>query len=334
MAALLVAAPSIVSAINDFRDPIVQQGQPPLRKSHLTRIALACTGTLAAVLTLEEELALEGIVQQAWIQQDATSMQAFLSLADHAATAQTAQFSEWWEKSTALLLHLGKHQQANGSFMHWVNRVHLRRSVGSEVIPATDLRKAIADSKTLPDRTAAAKAEIAKLRKEIETLQLDIAGREETLLNEEREVADAQKHLEARLASDRGGIENALRRHFVRNKAQFKDFYIQPNIPDHKLANARAACSVPASEKVIALFDLTVFGSAKDAVVFGEAGIYFRAPQPTLMTYPNLSGYDINGGGNITFVNRKNTRYTYRVAGMLTRDCIVEALQGVQRLLA
>ena len=109
-AALLLAAPSILEAINDIRDPVVQAGDQPLRKSHLAKIALGCTFTLAAELSLEEELALESIVQQSWIHKDAGAILGYLSLAEHAATVKTAKFDEWSASSSAWYLILGNNR--------------------------------------------------------------------------------------------------------------------------------------------------------------------------------------------------------------------------------
>ncbi|MBL9043957.1 MAG: hypothetical protein JNM83_20250 [Myxococcales bacterium] len=52
--------------------------------------------------------------------------------------------------------------------------------------------------------------------------------------------------------------------------------YLQPNIPDKKLRNARKFCEVPDEEDVLALVDCTVFGSASDAVLFGSRHLFFR----------------------------------------------------------
>src|SRR5207244_2477235 len=49
-------------------------------------------------------------------------------------------------------------------------------------------------------------------------------------------------------------------------------YYVSPNIPARKLSGATKGCSVPADEKVLALVDCTVFGSAGDALVFGQRG--------------------------------------------------------------
>ena len=48
------------------------------------------------------------------------------------------------------------------------------------------------------------------------------------------------------------------------------------NIPEKKVLNARKALKIPDNEKVILLIDDTAFGSAKDATIFTDKGIYFK----------------------------------------------------------
>ena len=54
------------------------------------------------------------------------------------------------------------------------------------------------------------------------------------------------------------------------------DLYIIPNIPDKKLVNAREASNVPTDEKILCLVNATVLDSAKNSLLVGLHGIYFR----------------------------------------------------------
>lgn len=54
------------------------------------------------------------------------------------------------------------------------------------------------------------------------------------------------------------------------------DYYVDPNIPSNKLANARKVCGLTPLDMVIALIDCTVFGSATDCVVFTGDTLYYR----------------------------------------------------------
>ncbi|MGB3545435.1 MAG: TIR domain-containing protein [Saprospiraceae bacterium] len=54
------------------------------------------------------------------------------------------------------------------------------------------------------------------------------------------------------------------------------DFYLDPQIPANKLTNGRNTCQVPWDHPVMALIDTTVFGSAKNCLLFGVSGIYYH----------------------------------------------------------
>ena len=54
------------------------------------------------------------------------------------------------------------------------------------------------------------------------------------------------------------------------------DLFVLPNIPAAKLANARRTCKVPADDEVLGLLDLTVFGSASDALLLGRQALYYH----------------------------------------------------------
>jgi hypothetical protein len=54
------------------------------------------------------------------------------------------------------------------------------------------------------------------------------------------------------------------------------DLHLAPKIPASKLNNARKSCKLPEDEQVLGLLDLTIFGSASDAMLFGRRGIYFH----------------------------------------------------------
>ena len=51
--------------------------------------------------------------------------------------------------------------------------------------------------------------------------------------------------------------------------------YVYPEIPENKCLNLRKSCRLPDDERLLALVDCTVFGSAKKGLIFGCAGIYY-----------------------------------------------------------
>jgi hypothetical protein len=54
------------------------------------------------------------------------------------------------------------------------------------------------------------------------------------------------------------------------------EYYVGESIPQHKANNARVSLQIPGAEKIVALIDFTVFGSAKDAMVVTDGGIYWK----------------------------------------------------------
>lgn len=69
-------------------------------------------------------------------------------------------------------------------------------------------------------------------------------------------------------------------------KYSASNYYVDEVIPEKKLANARKHYPVPGQERIVALIDTTVFGSAKTGIVIGDTGLYWRnASQETQRTY-------------------------------------------------
>jgi acyl carrier protein len=59
-----------------------------------------------------------------------------------------------------------------------------------------------------------------------------------------------------------------------RTRSKWEDLYFEP-IPNKKLNNAREAAQVPNKERILALFDASLFGSASEALLFSDRGLYF-----------------------------------------------------------
>ena len=79
----------------------------------------------------------------------------------------------------------------------------------------------------------------------------------------------------------------------IGSRPRAKPFYVTKTIPVIKLNNAVAAAAVPVDEVVIAVLDTTVFGSAKNCIVFGATAIYYAnpwgcSPRHGQLSYKNL----------------------------------------------
>ena len=126
----------------------------------------------------------------------------------------------------------------------------------------------------------------------------EAAEREERAAAEraEREEADrqaaaeadrrAQEDAERRAREEAEQTESAEALEFVRVQtlhaflslwdADPVEILVAPEIPEKKLVNGVQRFGVPEEEVVLALIDTTVFGSAKDGLIFGAHGVYFR----------------------------------------------------------
>ena len=80
--------------------------------------------------------------------------------------------------------------------------------------------------------------------------------------------------------------------------------YIHPDIPSDKLANASAKCKVVSSD-ILALLDNTVFGSAKDCLLFGDDRIYWHdVTHSGMLRYAEIDPASIRTNGASTlYVN-------------------------------
>lgn len=71
-------------------------------------------------------------------------------------------------------------------------------------------------------------------------------------------------------------IESTIRENIDKIKYDYTNIYISPDIPPQKLDNAIAAYARDVQlGYVLALYDQTVFGSAKDGILFLGDRMYF-----------------------------------------------------------
>ncbi|MBN2098295.1 MAG: hypothetical protein JW753_01715 [Dehalococcoidia bacterium] len=69
--------------------------------------------------------------------------------------------------------------------------------------------------------------------------------------------------------------------------------HFTPDIPAEKETNARANCRIPDEDRILVLVDNTLFGSAKDCLVFTESAIYEKSlgRDPIAISYQELPPY-------------------------------------------
>src|SRR5207302_737642 len=79
---------------------------------------------------------------------------------------------------------------------------------------------------------------------------------------------------------DRAVLEGAARAEAIlqslRSARAENCIFCAPDITEKKERNARASFAIPAAERLLAIVDLTTFGSAKVGLAFGAEGIYYH----------------------------------------------------------
>ncbi len=96
------------------------------------------------------------------------------------------------------------------------------------------------------------------------------------------------------------------------------NYYHKDSIPEKKLLNARIYMEVPADEIVFGLCDYTVFGSAKEGVVFTNRGIYARyLSEKDSITYEELGKCTVTLNSNSeAMVNKIKVCYGKNLSSM------------------
>lgn len=94
----------------------------------------------------------------------------------------------------------------------------------------------------------------------------------------DRPLATSQTLTRAKVAA-RAGLSAPARaavRAAITGFAGARGLYVGDAIPARKLRNARMSAFIPPEEKLLALVDMTVFGSAKDCLVFTDVALRYR----------------------------------------------------------
>jgi acyl carrier protein len=113
-------------------------------------------------------------------------------------------------------------------------------------------------------------------------------------------VDEIRRYIERKLAFFSGldsEIDGALQRFLPHDGLYLSS---KMKIPDKKLKNAKSEAKVPAGETIFGLIDGTILGSAKEALLFGHRGLYFRTSWTTTGPRQGFVSYDELAIRNIT----------------------------------
>jgi hypothetical protein len=81
-----------------------------------------------------------------------------------------------------------------------------------------------------------------------------------------------------RLAANKAPDETVRKKPVLAALMAFKgqdSFFVAPEIPAKKSQNARSRCQIPPGEELLAIIDLTMFGSAKNCWAFTDVALYY-----------------------------------------------------------
>ncbi|MBP6012469.1 MAG: hypothetical protein KBA31_09600 [Alphaproteobacteria bacterium] len=109
-----------------------------------------------------------------------------------------------------------------------------------------------------------------------------------------------------------------------------KRIHFDPAIPAKKVLAARQSCSVPESEKILALVDLTLFGSAAECIVIGWSAIYFRWPSavpPKRIDFSKLVQSEVSSSWSVISIGGEHQ------IGAVEAASVFNLLKGLQEVL-
>jgi hypothetical protein len=113
--------------------------------------------------------------------------------------------------------------------------------------------------------------------------------------------------------------------------------YLAGSIPEKKLANARATTAADPAEDIVALLDCTVFGSAKDAVLFGSRTLYYfssvaSSDNPGRLAYRELAGCTFSADGFTVILGTRGQLPDCNLAGSgVSSDEFISVLCALQK---
>ena len=116
------------------------------------------------------------------------------------------------------------------------------------------------------------------------------------------------------------------------------DLYVAPDIPQKKLANAWAACSIPPDERVLGLVNCTVLGSAKNALVFGNRAAYFHndwttSPRQGVVAYKEFPSR-VFGNAGVTEVSLGGNDKLNVAGSSCSKETVIALLRAVAYAIA
>ncbi|HLK66135.1 MAG TPA: hypothetical protein VKU19_22025 [Bryobacteraceae bacterium] len=297
----------LAKAITRATDTVLVAGTPPLTRSMVDRAASFFAKSLDVKLRSFETKILEALITDVWKRGVQEEIASIVALLVHAGSNDPKD-SDPATVQTVAGQFLGL--AWSEPFLLWAQAVCLRsQSIGESIDP--ELQSAInesdrlkKDNERLNRDLKQSKEKEAKTSQELQRTQSDLKAAVEQQGKLQRKLDQV---FESPATAESGTLEQRLRVLLVQHAAD--GLFIDPHVPPKKIVNARLECKVPATEKVLALLDLTVFGSAKDAIILGLGGIYHHSgANRCAILYSEMVNLDIvRFETGLKFVTRNGT---------------------------
>jgi hypothetical protein len=113
--------------------------------------------------------------------------------------------------------------------------------------------------------------------------------------------------------------------------------YLLPDIPPKKLRNALSKCDPPTTEQILGLVDCTVFGSAKNCLLFGAEAVYFHNDWSGKTSGRGMISYAefarrIFASGGFQELSLGHDQYLNISGCGLSRESLIRILDAVKQL--
>jgi hypothetical protein len=339
---LTEAAPEIISFVQkereraaEARDKTLAPEEPVLKQSHVSGFAQVIALLFGTTLTIDEEETLPALLKQFWKETGAEQKQALLRIAAHTNSLQQADRTKWQTEAVTMFDDLSQARES-ALLLQWLNAVRVRIHFLPNAASASSRRSELVGASTLYDNVTKLKSQIESAQAKRDRLSAEVDAAHQQVRLRRQLYEEKEKQVQQLLnPSGPASLEARVRRFFVGGRDQWRDVFISPHIPQRKLDSNSAIYKFPKWKRIIGLMDLTVFGSAKEAAVFCDDGVYFRTKEkPIHISYFKLKEYGFRQepNGRIAAFSLTAPQEHYEILGSGKNSSLLTLLTGIRTL--
>lgn len=244
-------------------------------------------------LTLDEEKTAAAILEMWSREGNSGAYQLAGEIAALSDDLNEMDFSTWSSSVGMLLDHLYK-TEGGDIFVAWAAGLQVRASCVSDSLSAAKEREMTARMQSFEAQIAKLSSQLAVIEAKSDKLESQKEALEESVEAQQRALKATQALIEEATSPTISGEDQEV----IIGVLKCQDsstILIGDKIPVRKVVNARKACQAPNSDLILGLIDLTFFGSAKNAIVFGTGAFYFLEDEaPVHVPYSELRHYKLS----------------------------------------